>query len=178
VSVYSEMSELIADWTERLRARGVTFETGMAEVAKEQADFWRVMMSGRISARQLRRMGHPFGRGSNPEQRRLGLRSMRGAAPAVARRESASSAVPKLPINAQTGWLRNSVRAVRTPEGWSVQASAPHAKFILHPLGTRKMVGRGFVTGRLLGGSLTALGIVEVYFRRQLRELRRLLAGT
>lgn len=75
--------------------------------------------------------GHPFSR------RRA--RSRGGI-----RKALASAGIAKLPINRQTGRLQRSLRVMRDGEGWRIQFVAPHAKFVLAPGGTRKMVARGF----------------------------------
>lgn len=79
------------------------------------------LTSGTISSARLRAMGHPFARRhKNP-------------------------LIPPLPINRQTGRLQASLRVFRRGETQAVlQFTAPHAKFVLAPLGTAKMLPRGF----------------------------------
>lgn len=83
------------------------------------------LTSGTISTRELRRRGHPFAR--------------RGST-------SIRTATPLLPINFQTGRLQRSLRTFRRPFGWQLQFTAPEAKFVLAPGGTKLMVPRKFWT--------------------------------
>lgn len=93
--------------------------------------------SGQISSAELRRRGHPFGRGMGRRNLKRGLRGgVRGVA-------------PKLPINAQTGALRRSWRLFRRTAAhglvYQLQPTHPHA-IVLLPGGTKRMVARGFWT--------------------------------
>lgn len=93
--------------------------------------------SGPISSAELRRRGHPFGRG-------------RGRIDAKGRmRIGSKGAAPKLPINVQSGELRRSWQITRRPSAtgqvFQLQPTSPHA-IVLSPGGTRNMVARGFWT--------------------------------
>lgn len=94
------------------------------------------LTGGHVSSRQLRRMGHPFGRGvSASASTRGGLK--RGSRTRIA----------NLPINIQSGQLRRgwhlSNRSVGTTQRYVLGNRARHARYILSPSGTRRMVGRG-----------------------------------
>lgn len=79
------------------------------------------LTSGTLSARQLRAMGHPYAR------------------------RHRNPLIPPLPINRQTGRLQASLRVFRRGETQAVlQFTAPHAKFVLAPMGTTRMLPRGF----------------------------------
>lgn len=178
MSRYSEMSALASAWERRVAGRISVGDSALRAWAEENASFWRRMMSGAITTRQLRRLGHPFGRGSSPAQREAGYRSMRGAPPARIRSVLGRTAVPPLPINAQTGRLRASVRVRKAGEqDYRVGAATPYAKYILSPTGTRLMVGRGFLTGRNLPNP-GPVGEAERYARLTARTVRRILTGT
>jgi hypothetical protein len=92
----------------------------LAEQMKEEAI---KLTSGTVSTAQLRAMGHPF-----------------------ARRHPGSLA--RLPINRQSGGLQRSIRimprTVAGEEGFQLQFTSPHSKYVLRRMGTRKMVARGF----------------------------------
>lgn len=100
------------------------FRTGVNAAIREMGKIAVEMTSGTISTAQLRRMGHPFSR-RRPNHR-----------------------VPKLPINRQTGALKNALRVVRRVNGETEQiylkANHPHAVVLLKG-GTSKMIDRGFV---------------------------------
>jgi hypothetical protein len=96
---------------------------------------------GQVKEKTLRAMGHPFAREGNAsrgnQNRKLGRRS-----------------IAALPINEQTGALRQSFR--RHDVGGKdlvtrMSFDTPYAKFVLSPTGTRKMIARGFYTS---GGKL------------------------
>ncbi len=111
-----------------IRAQHRQMVESMAQDAQE-------LTSGTVSTATLRALGHPF-------SRRL-ARSRGGASKAIS-----ASGISRLPINQQTGRLKRSARIIpeTTAHGQSFrfQFTAPHAKFVLAPGGTRRMVARGF----------------------------------
>lgn len=177
MSVYRDLRSMADSWERRARLREGDYDGAIREWASECGAFLRRMMSGAITRRQLRRLGHPFGRGSNPAQSGEGYRSVRGADRAKARRIIGRANVPPLPINVQSGRLRRSVYVRRAgPMDWRTGASAPYARYILSPVGTRRMVGRGLITGRNLPHR-GPVGALERYARLTARTLRRMLTG-
>lgn len=102
----------------------------LVEAAHDDA---QELTSGTVTAKQLRREGHPFGRSFSGTQRGGNARGRR-------RR-------PRLPINRQTGHLQRS-RYLSGPTGgnkrYRLGHNAPHARFVLRPGGTRFMVDRGY----------------------------------
>lgn len=94
--------------------------TLQASVDAARADALK-LTSGTLSTAQLRAMGHPFAR------------------------RHRNTLIPPLPINRQTGRLQASLRVFRRGENQAqLQFTAPHAKFVLAPQGTAKMLPRGF----------------------------------
>ncbi len=96
--------------------------------------------SGRTSSAELARMGHPYGRGAGASSNydRAGNLLKRGSA-------------PRLPINRQSGRLRRSLRrrmSGRSQYDVGIGSGVGYARFILHPAGTRRMVGRGLMGWR------------------------------
>lgn len=87
---------------------------------------------GGISQKHLARLGHPYGRGPSKEASTPGGLKRGGA--------------PNLPINLQSGRLRRGwylkKRGDRGGTVWTIGNSAGHARYILSPWGTKKMVGR------------------------------------
>lgn len=113
---------------------------GHEEIAKGGREDLVGVTGGSISSRQLRLMGHPYGRGASAKQRG-DTKLMRKKA-------------PLLPINKQTGKLRGGVflrRASGGTQSFDVGSSAKHSAFIFHPAGTKKMVGRGVMSGKQIG---------------------------
>lgn len=118
------------------------------------------LTSGGIKERELRRMGHPFARRSNVSGVVKVLGGSTGGGKGIGRMRGASRGqrarsgiggkrVPLLPINIQTGRLHASFRVTKGSGGRYrvyadlVSTGVPYAKYILHPSGTRKMIGRG-----------------------------------
>jgi hypothetical protein len=78
------------------------------------------LTSGNLSTAQLRAMGHPYAR------------------------RHRNTLIPPLPINRQTGRLQASLRVFRRGEDRAqLQFTAPHARFVLAPQGTARMLPRG-----------------------------------
>lgn len=102
------------------------------EAIKDHSEY----TNGRISTRELRSMGHPFGR-NFAGRTAVGRGANRG------RRR-----VKTLPINRQTGDLRRSFfkREVGSAVSPITQMGfgVGYAKYVLSPTGTKKMVARGF----------------------------------
>lgn len=120
---------------QRLRARRVqrSLQVTQAEVVAEIKQKARQLVSGTVSSRELARLGHPFARRS---------RTAGG-------RGRARGSLARLPINVQSGQLRESLRVFRRARAggtaFQLQFTSPHA-IVLLPGGTRQMVARGFWT--------------------------------
>lgn len=100
--------------------------------------------SGKARIKFLRTAGHPFGRRSS------GL--VRGIA--------GGKRLPLLPLGRisdrlHRGWSIRKAK-VATGQEFQLRNSAPHAKYILHPAGTKKMVGRGI--GGVAGANAAKTG--------------------
>lgn len=99
---------------------------------------------GQISERQLRRIRHPYAR----SPRKLNIQSLngyRGQREGKRTQVSARGRVPDLPINYQTGRLHHGITLTRRALGltYDLYSTAPHARFVLAPGGTRTMRPRG-----------------------------------
>ena len=169
-SVYTSITRLGASWARRLGTREKHWDAGVEAVAEETLRFWQGVTSGTVSTRTLRRLGHPFGRGASAAEMRGGAKAQRGSPRGRAR-------IPLLPINRQTGALRDTlhIRKIR-PGEFSVGTRAPHAPFVLAPRGTDKMVPRGFMRGSRLPAPGPA-GALDRYVAFLRRELRRHITG-
>lgn len=126
-------------------------------VVREAEAFKREILSGPITTKELRRMGHPFARKRMSRRgfertamkggQRLSVKMRHGVVPTV------GIAIPRLPINKQSGRLRSGVRLnpVSThPLSYEIGVGqVPYAKYILSPKGTKKMVPRGVKAAQL-----------------------------
>lgn len=105
------------------------------------------LTAGSITTAELRAAGHPFAR--RKLSRRGFLRERVGRGQRLVSRHSFGQSFPLLPINRQSGKLQRSLsvrvnRATATEQDIAFHATAPYAKYILAPGGTRLMVARGF----------------------------------
>lgn len=98
--------------------------------------------SGTTTQRQLDEKGNPFGRGRG---RKTTVEKFKGRR---RRGRRAKGFAPLLPINEQTGRLKRSLRLVRVRRGdttsYRLFFTVRHAKWILAPGGTSRMVSRRF----------------------------------
>lgn len=109
------------------------------EIAKGGKQDLVDVTGGGIKAETLRKMGHPYGRGASAAKRKAtGLKR--------------SGRAPLLPINVQSGQLRAMIFMRKVgATSYDVGSGAKHGRYILHPAGTKKMVGRGVMSGRNIG---------------------------
>lgn len=124
--------------------------------------------SGRVSTRQLRQMGHPFGRQAGGGIRGVGngvtTRALGKHAQHKGNRVRKGVLAP-LPINVQSGEMRRSFFQTQ-PSGADLRVdmgfASPHAQYVLAPRGTRRMVARGFhsISTSSGGPSMAGLGII------------------
>lgn len=148
---------------------------------------------GGVSEKALAQMGHPFAReGSaargivkNKTRFKTGGRSYRtvrskkgGGSKVTQRSQVRNGIIQPLPINKQTGELRRSFKRRGTFEVTYMGFTAPHAKYILSPQGTKRMVARGFYSKRQ---SQTDLGWIARRHRARagaaIRALRQIQRG-
>lgn len=106
---------------------------------------------GQIKSKTLAAMGHPFGRMSSGGMRNIvkGQSGKFGSA-GLKGQVSKKGVVRPLPINVQSGRLRRAI-TLQGPAGrastYKLYSAAPHARFVLSPTGTKKMVARGLLGG-------------------------------
>lgn len=122
------------------------------------------LTTGAVSTKQLRQMGHPFGRKVSGDVS-TGVRGIQNGGSIGSRQRKKGNMVRKgvlmpLPINKQTGKLRRSFN--KTPETGpdltvDMGFKVPYSRFVLSPVGTRYMTTRGFYS---VGKSTAALGAV------------------
>ena len=159
---HSTIDSLYQAQVQRFKNAQVTAEQGFREIAEAGRTDLVELTSGRIDKRTLAKLGHPFGRGASAaESTPSGLG--RGASRAKLKAQIGRGKLPYMPINVQSGQLRRTVHITWSKRRGSIVAdvgsSAPHNKYILFPAGTRKMVGRGVLGGKMIG--FRAAGALE-----------------
>jgi hypothetical protein len=126
--------DLAAHQMKRLVAMQATIGQSVDLMKKEGVKDNIELTGGQIKKQELRKMGHPYGRGRASGQ----------GSPAGRKRGRA----PLLPLNLQSGRLRRAMRSrnigTKQRPGFETYASGvAYAKYILSESGTRKMVARG-----------------------------------
>jgi hypothetical protein len=103
---------------------------------------------GTLTKKDLRRIKHPYAR----LPRTLNVQKLagkRGYAEGKKAQVSTRGRVSDLPINKQTGKLKRSIKLRRKQAGGAIvyhlYATAPYAKFVLNPEGTKYMRPRGLL---------------------------------
>lgn len=137
--VFKTAAEMARWQRRRHKAVLAYFQIRHREMVSEIVEEMYRLTGGKISLAELRRRGHPFGRGSGRVTKGKGLSKAR-----ITRRGSA----PMLPINRQRGDLQRrlfSKIVLRTLTRQVIDAGfRAGANWVILPNGTRKMVGRGF----------------------------------
>lgn len=127
------------------------------DIARAGLSDMHELTGGQTKTKTLVAEGHPYGRGGSAGSPGRGQRGNR-------RRR------PPMPINQQTGRLRRGLYLKQASPGrYLIGSSAPHAKYQFSPFGTGKMIRRGVVGGRKLGG---AMGEIERRFRARKKGMR------
>ena len=124
MATFTRAEDLARHQRERAKRVQRSMELGSQEVAESAKRHASLLVSGFISTKDLARLDHPFAR------------------------RHGSARLPVLPINMQSGRLRNSLRVFKRKTGdvtmWRLQFMAPYAKFVLSPTGTKRMLPRNF----------------------------------
>ena len=146
---------------------GQNMKRGHEDIAREGEKDFRDLTKGTISTKQLRAMGHPFGRGlTSSASTPAGL--MRGNK--KAKLNAGRRLVNPLPINRQTGRLQLGIFRRRVQGGiqsFIVGSNAPYEGFILSPSGTKRMVGRGMFQKVKMNWRARNKAFVDVFVRNQ-----------
>lgn len=146
LALLSHQQKLFAKVNEK--ARGMHLAA-----VRDNAKQATLLVSGTTSTAQLRNAGHPFARRkmSRRGYARTAEPGNRTSRMSEKLRMGAGQAFPLLPINRQSGRLRQSLRMKGEPSGiphgqtLSLGFTAPYAKHILAKPGTKRMVARGYV---------------------------------
>lgn len=124
------------------------------QLAERGKDDHFSLTSGKVTTKQLRALGHPFGR--RPSGRKRGR-------------------TPNLPINVQTGKLRralimNMLWRNSRGQSYGVFFKVPYAKYILARGGTGKMIARQFQKEIKMRWGVGNKALIDSIRRRQSRR--------
>lgn len=173
---HSTVASLLLAQTNRVRnMQGSARYVWREGVVKPGVQDHYELTSGKITTKTLRRLGHPFGRGQAPQKRGQGNANLapRHTPKARLTKVGMRGKVPSLPINAQSGRLRRSFRVNDSANVVGLSNSAPYARYILSPVGTKYMIGRGF-GGKVETGAPTAGMTVRRWRARNLGWVKRM----
>jgi hypothetical protein len=157
---------------------GTTLKKGHYEVARRSLGDFSEFTSGNVSLKTLRRLGHPYGRGANASastptgfQRTFDKKKLK----ALSGRASLPKVQGKYIINKQSGRLRAGayLRKINSPnatQSFALGSDARHAKYVLDPRGTKKMIGRQVFAGKMIGMSKD--GLIELRWKQRNRALK------
>lgn len=147
----------------QLAGMRINYYAEVQKIAQESVQDGINLSNGRITTKQLRAMGHPYGRGI----------SAAASTPGGLKRGSRRKA-PLLPINQQSGQLRRGWNMRTMGSGakrvYVVGNKAKHARYILSPWGTKKMVGRT-IWGHPSKTGVKPIGLMARYARARIKAL-------
>lgn len=181
MSVFQRPADLARAQTARFNAMHKTHESVHEELVGQGQNDHNAYTGGGLSKKTLRAMGHPFaregsaGRGikDKAKQKKFAGYGRRYAFQATDKngkvvtqtktQVQARGKVNPLPINKQTGELRRSF--FRTKYGGKDRVvwmgfRSKHAKYVLSPTGTKKMIYRGFYSRSKASTSVRDMGII------------------
>lgn len=188
MSVYQRPADLARAQQLRFNKMALTQVKAHEELVQQGENDHKAYVLGGISSKALKAMGHPFARqGSaargivkNKKQfktygNRYGYQSTTKKGVVNASRTQVSKGkVDPLPINVQTGQLRRSYFRTkysgRDKVVW-MGFRSPHAKAVLSPTGTKKMIYRGFYSKSRNSTSPRDLGIIAQRHRARSQAL-------
>lgn len=140
MGTFNDPFKLLDKQVARFKAMQGDMVKAHKEIASRGRDDLIELTGGKVSSKQLRQMGHPFGRGASAGQR----------GPTKLMRKK----IALQPINIQSGRLRGGIYIRKVSGGtqsYDVGSMAKHSAYILHPAGTKRMVGREVTSGWDIG---------------------------
>jgi hypothetical protein len=175
MATHKSVASLMRAQEERFRRMDLSMNNLHTELVRGAYRDAAELTGGKVSTRTLRQMGHPFGRIGGAGSRTTGRgiqgdpRRFRG----IGRKgQITRGAIRPLPINKQTGELRNKMK-LEGPRGvekvYSLGSSAPYAGFVLNPKGTRKMIARGYFPEIVRRHKARKAAFIRVY-REKLKQ--------
>lgn len=167
MGVYSRPLDLYKGQVARFQKMQYDMTKIHMEIVKGGREDFTDLTGGNISTKQLRAMGHPFGRGlSSKSSTASGLmRGNRSKKVNAGRRF-----VTPLPINKQSGRLRSGIFMRQVSGGtlsYIVGSDAPYEPFILSPSGTKRMIGRGVFKIVKLRHRTRRKAYIDVFIKKQ-----------
>lgn len=164
---FTKADDLRKHKVKQLQGMRIDYQREVERIARESVQDGINLTGGRITTKQLRQMGHPYGRGTSAATSTPGglKRLPRGKAPLT-------------PINQQSGQLRRGWR-MRAQGGpgrrtYIVYNTAKHARYILSPWGTKRMVGRK-IWGHPSKAKGAPTGLMARYARARIKGLNTVL---
>lgn len=145
-------------------------------LAEEGEKDLRASTSGGIKSKELARMGHPYGRGAAAAANLVNAGNVgrRGTVKKRHRVKTRAKA-PLRPINKQSHKLYNSIKkpskVKKATYDVGIGAGVKYARYILHPAGTKYMVGRGVMGWREINKAFP-MGEVEKRHRIRIKAYR------
>lgn len=120
-------------------------------VVVKTTDAARLLLSGSISTKQLRRMGHPYAKALRMKAESAQPRILKTRRLVKKVLGTKSGTLAPLPINKQTGRLKKAQYLKTWRSGADIfyrygfnESECRYAKWVLAPQGTRRMRARGF----------------------------------
>lgn len=164
---FTRPHDLMKHKTKQLQGMRIDYHREVERIARESVQDGINLSGGRITTKQLRRMGHPYGRGT----------SAAASTPGGLKRGTRGKA-PLLPINQQSGQLRRGwkMRSQGGPgrRSYIIYNTAKHSRYILSPWGTKKMVGRT-IWGHPSKARGAPTGLMARYARARIKALHTVL---
>ena len=181
MSVFMRPADLVRAQTGRFNRMNLNHITAHDELVGQGQNDHNAYTGGGLSSKSLRAMGHPFAREGSAARgikdkdkqakfkgygKRYAFQATNKQGKVVSQSQTqvkAKGKVNPLPINKQTGELRRSF--FRTKYGGKDRVvwmgfRSKHAKFVLSPTGTSKMIYRGFYSRSKNSTSVRDMGII------------------
>jgi hypothetical protein len=151
MAIYTRPADIMRAQEARFRRMGVAMLDVHRELVRGGKRDAAEATGGAISTKDLKAMGHPFGRvggqGSGTIGRGIQGDRKRFSGKGDKGQITTKGVVKPLPINKQTGKLRDSF-FLNGPTGpnhvYDMGFAAPYATFVLSPSGTKRMIPRGY----------------------------------
>lgn len=177
MSVYQRPADLAKAQQKRFDAMKLNQLSAHKELIDQGAADHMLYTGGGISKKALRQMGHPFARNGASQRgivknkdkfrtygnRYTFLSTTKKGVVTDSKTQVSRGRIDPLPINRQSGKLRQSFfKTKQTGANHRVQMGfrVNHAKYVLSPTGTKKMIHRGFYSKSKATKNLQDYGII------------------
>lgn len=174
---HSTVASLYHAQTAWLTRTNADIRRGHVAVARRSLSDFSEFTAGPLKERDRRRLGYPYARGSSA-QTSTATGFMRGAAPKKLKLLTGRASLPKISglliINKDKGDLRAKAYLRETnssgfSQTFSLGSDSKHAKYVLDPRGTKKMIGRKVFGGKMIGQQTQ--GLIEMRWKQRNKAL-------